>query len=319
MQIYHLAPTAPEPIVTEAVPRDAIFLLGYFDGVHLGHRALLEKAVSIAKHDSSAVSRSVVVWTMESIPKTSAESGLLTTTAEKLALFKTYGADYVIFENFEDIRSLDGETFFIEHIADRYEPYAVVCGENFRFGKGASCGCMELTHFAHAENILCTVLDLLEIGEIPVSSTEIRKKILDGGIKAANALLGYPYSVTSRVLHGKALGRTIGCPTINQRLPKEKITPKHGVYACTVSCEKDGIPHTYIGVCNIGSRPTVNRDESDITLETYILDFSDDLYGAAVTTRLYDYIRGEKAFASVDELSAQIQADAETAKKMLKA
>lgn len=318
MQIYNLVPdqAVSEPVVTEDIPRSAIFLLGYFDGVHRGHRTLLEKAVSIADNDSSSA-RSVVVWSMESIKKTSAESGLLTTTAEKLALFRDYGADYVVFENFEDIRSLDGETFFETCIADRFEPHAVICGKNFRFGKGASCGYAELTRYACARNIRCVVLDLLEMGDIPVSSTEIREKILSGDIETANELLGYPYSVTSVVLHGKALGRTIGCPTINQRLPMGKIEPRHGVYACTVSYEKDSTMYTHIGVCNIGSRPTVNRDENDITLETYILDFSDNLYGTTVTTRLYSRIRGERAFGSVDELSLQIQADAKAAKEML--
>lgn len=314
MQIYHLAPAAPERIVAEALPRDAIFLLGYFDGVHRGHRSLLEKSVSISH---SAHSRSVVVWTIESIPKASAEPGLLTTTAEKLALLKAYGADYVIFEDFEAIRSLDGNTFFTERIADRFEPYVVLCGQNFRFGRGASCGSMELARYARSENIRCLVLDLLEVGNAPISSTEIRRKILNGDIREANDLLGHTYSVTSAVLHGKALGRTIGCPTINQCLPKEKIIPKYGVYACTVTYEKDGVPHVHIGVCNIGYRPTVNRDENDITLETYILNFSDDLYGVTVTTRLYDYIRGEKAFSGVDELSQQIRIDADTAVKLL--
>lgn len=311
MHIYHLARDCGNciPLVREHdIPHGAIFLLGYFDGVHLGHRALFEKAVSISE------GRPIVVWTFELLPKASAEVGLITTLAEKLQIFRSLGADYVIFEDFDSIRSLSGEDFFSSVIADRFSPYAVICGENFRFGKGASCGHMELARFARSRSIRCLVLSLKQANEDkPISSTVIRSLITDGNISEANALLGYPYFVTSAVLHGKELGRTIGHPTINQRLPREKIVPAHGVYSCTVTFRHLGEKITCGGVCNIGYRPTVNDDESDITLETYIFGFAGDLYDAVVTTKLYEMLRPEKHFDSVDELAAQIDRDSENA------
>lgn len=311
MQTYHLAHVV-EPISDTAIPRDAIFLLGYFDGVHLGHRALFEKAVSISESR-----RPIVVWTFGFLPKFSAEQGLITTTTEKLQIFDELGADYAIFEDFSSVHDLSGEDYF-SLIADRFSPYAIICGENFRFGKGASCGCMEMARFARSRGIRCLVLSLLQAYEgNPISSTVIRSLITDGKIREANALLGYPYFVTSEVLHGKEIGRTIGHPTINQRLPKEKIVPMHGVYSCSVTFAWHGQKITRGGVCNIGSRPTVNSDKNDITLETYIFDFTGSLYGVDVTTKLYEMLRTEKHFSSVDELAQQLEHDSENAKLSL--
>lgn len=293
--------------------RDAVLLLGYFDGVHRGHSALFSHAVSQA-----GTNHPIAVWTPESVPKASAEQGIISTRTEKLLRFFELGADYAVMENFEDFRNMDGSAFFTGMIAERFRPYAVICGENFRFGKNAACAADDLAEFAREAGILCFVIPLMKENEAPVSSTEIRRLIASGDVEAANGLLGYPYSVTSEVLHGKALGRTIGCPTINQRMPKEKIMPAKGVYACTVSLDEDGGTRTFGGVCNIGSRPTVNMDDSDITLETYIMDFSGNLYGKTVRTSLLGRIRGEKTFASVEELSEQIHADAEKAKEILK-
>ena len=310
MLVFPLSPGA-DITAPQSVPGDAVLLMGCFDGVHKGHSALFEEGRKIAGEHQP-----VVVWILEYAKKASAEQGLLTTRSEKLARFADLGADYAVVENFGDIKNLSGGAFFYEHIAAGFAPRAVVCGENFRFGKNASCTADDLQRFAAHAGILCRVVALSEKDGTPVSSTEIRRMIADGRIAEANELLGYPYSVTSEVLHGKALGRTIGCPTINQRLPDEKVMPKKGVYACIVTFGDSG--QTYSGVCNIGFRPTVNPDENDITLETFIIGFSGDLYGKTVTTSLIGRIRGEKAFSSVDELSEQIRADARTAEEILK-
>lgn len=315
MLVFPLSPNVGA-ISPEDVPKGCVFLMGCFDGVHKGHAALLAEAKKIACEFRGG-QHPTVVWILESAKKASAEQGLLTTRAEKLGRFADLGADYAVIENFDDIRNYSGEDFFFGRIRERFEPCAVVCGKNFRFGKGASCTADDLKQFAESAGMLCRTVSLSENGGTPVSSTEIRALIADGRIEEANRLLEYPYSVTSEVLHGKALGRTIGCPTINQRLPGEKVMPKKGVYACRISFDNDGL-RTYAGVCNIGFRPTVNPDESDITLETFIIGFSGDLYGKTVKTSLIGRIRDEKAFSSVDELSKQIHADAKAAKEILK-
>ncbi len=313
MQIFRLASSAPS--LCDTVPEGAIFLLGCFDGVHVGHKALLEEAVALAEDGH----RPVVVWSLESSHKASAESGLLTTWEEKLSLLTSLGADYVIRECFEDIRFLDGRNFFSSRIAEPFSPYGVVCGENFRFGKGASCSAADLAVFAEEKGIRSTVLPLRreETNEV-ISSSRIRRLLLDGDVCRVRALLGRPYSVTAPILHGKALGRTMGFPTVNQQIPVEKVIPAFGVYACTVTFEKDGTERTLIGVCNAGSRPTVNEDLANVNLETYILDFSDNLYGISVTTRFYHRIRGEVLFDNVTALFDQIRRDAEEARRLLK-
>ncbi len=323
MPVYHLQHTSDGGFSEiGAVPAGSVLLLGYFDGVHLGHAALIWEARDYDRECPAAV------WTPEAVPKASAEQGLLTTRAEKLRRFGNLGVSYAVIDRFEEIRHMDGEDFFRHHIMEQYRPCAVVCGENFRFGRNAACTARDLEKFAREAGIGCRVIPLLGSvmpgsvipGEesAPVSSTEIRRLIASGEIEEANRLLGYPYSVEAEIVHGKALGRTIGCPTINQRLPEEKIMPQKGVYACTAEFVENGRAAVYPGVCNIGSRPTVNRDKNDITLETYIIGFSGDLYGKTVRTSLYGKIRGEKTFASVEELSKQIHEDAAAAVEILK-
>ena len=165
-----------EAVVVDDVPCDAVVLLGYFDGVHRGHGELIDEALALAGD-----SRDVVVWTPEAVPKASAERGLLNTRAEKLRLFGSFSADYAVLDSFEDIRSMDGESFFRSLIVERFRPYAVVCGENFRFGRGASCTFRDLKAFAQNEGIICRVVSLLRENDVPISSTEIRNLIQKGG------------------------------------------------------------------------------------------------------------------------------------------
>lgn len=289
----------------------AIFLLGYFDGVHLGHRALIDEAKTLADPK-----RPIVIRTFDSLPKSSADAGVLTTNEEKCKIFASLGVDAVIFDSFDELKSLSGEEFFLRHIA-AHSPYAVVCGFNFRFGRFASCASSDLADFAEKNGIICRTVDEFVLEEQTVSSTVIRGMISSGDIIGANKLLGHPYSITSEVIHGKELGRTIGHPTINQRFPVGKVIPPNGVYSCTAEFTIDGKKQIRGGVCNIGSRPTVNDDESDVTVETYIFDFSGDLYGSYVKISFTEYIRPEKKFTSIEELSHQIETDEKNARKSL--
>ncbi len=305
MQIIHCADGTPG----NAVPSGAVFLLGYFDGVHLGHRALIGRAVELAGGEHP-----VAVWTFDSLPK----GDILTDNAEKCALFAEAGVDYAVFEDFASLRSLDGETFFRDVIVRRHHPSAVVCGHNFRFGKGAAWTSEDLRAFAEDAGIGCAVVPYVERDGAAVSSTTIRSLITAGNVTAAAELLGRPYAVTLPVVHGHQLGRTIGHPTINQLLPPGRIAPSRGVYSCIVEfTDKAGVFHTRGGVCNIGSRPTVNSDASDVTLETYIFDYSGDLYDVVIKTSFLEKLRDERKFSSVQELAAQIRRDEETARERL--
>ena len=292
-----------------AVPDGAVFLLGYFDGVHLGHRSLIDRAAECA-----AGEKAVAAWMFGRLPK----GDVLTDNAEKCALLGEYGVDYAVFEDFASLKDLDGRTFFDDIIVRRYRPSAVVCGYNFRFGRRAAWSSDDLCRFAEEAGIGCAVVPHVEKDGAPVSSTAIRSLIAEGDTEKAAELLGRPYSVTLPVVHGHRIGRTIGHPTINQIIPPGRISPSRGVYSCTVEfTDKDGVPRFLGGVCNIGSRPTVNRDAADVTLETYIFDYSGDLYDLSVKTCFLAKLRDEKKFSSVEELAEQIARDGELARAHL--
>ncbi len=314
MQIIHCS--SGETV--SAVPAGAVFLLGYFDGVHLGHRTLIDRALECAAGKKNAgdagENRQVVAWTFDSLPK----GGILTDNAEKCAFLHEYGVDFAVFEDFESLKDLDGRTFFDDVIVRRHHPSAVVCGYNFRFGRRAAWTSDDLCRFAEESGVDCAVVPHFERNGSPVSSTVIRSLIASGNVREAADMLGRLYSVTLPVVHGHELGRTIGHPTVNQIIPPGRISPSRGVYSCIVEfTDKSGVRQVKGGVCNIGSRPTVNRDETDVTLETYIFDFSGDLYDVCIKTSFCEKLRDERKFSSVDELAEQIERDGDNARESL--
>lgn len=293
----------------DAVPAGAVFMLGYFDGVHLGHRSLIDCAVRLAGGDHA-----VAAWMFERLPK----GDILTDKEEKCALFRKYGVGYAVFEEFDSLKDSDGRTFFDDTVLRQHHPSAVVCGYNFRFGRRAAWSADDLCRFAEESGIRCAVVPHFEKDGLPVSSTVIRSLIAEGRVDEAADLLGRPYSLTLPVVHGHRIGRTIGHPTVNQIIPPGRIAPSRGVYSCTVEfTDKTGAARVCGGVCNIGSRPTVNRDENDVTLETHIFDYSGDLYGVVVRTGFCKKLRDERKFASVEELAEQIRRDSERARETL--
>lgn len=286
-----------------SVTTGANVVLGFFDGVHRGHRALIDKA----RENGNPVG----VWMFDSPPSSHRDS-LLTTNDEKISLLHEYGADFIVTDSFDELKDFDGQSF-TRRLIDALSPAAFVCGFNFRFGKDASCSADDLCRFSAEAGIECITVPPLMYGENAISSSAIRSMLRNGQPDKAEELLGRFYSVTSEVLHGNEIGRTIGYPTINQKLPASKLEPKHGVYACSVLL--DGI--SYGGVCSLGSRPTVNADTADVTLETNIFGYSGNAYGKTVSVALVSYLRGEIRFSSVDELSVQIKKDSDDAARIL--
>lgn len=277
-------------------------VLGFFDGVHLGHMKLIEE--SIGKDSYS------VVRMFAALPKAEV---LLTTIDEKLALLEKAGVDAVIIDDFPTLCGMSGRDFFEVCIAS-LSPARVICGFNYHFGKGAECSTDDMREFCREKGISLTTVNEFALDGVTVSSSTIRQLIADGRMEEANSMLGRIYSVTDVIRHGKELGRTIGFPTINQRPVKQKALPLKGIYSSLNGFEYGGENKLYGGVCNIGSRPTVNSDENDVTLETYIMDFSGDLYSIPVTTYFVRRLRGEMKFPSLDALRNSIARDAENAR-----
>lgn len=276
--------------------------LGLFDGIHLGHRKVLELAIKNAEKDYIPA-----VFTFEPhtvLKKPTGCDGYIYTAAEKLRVLKNMGFRYVYSPDFSDICGLSGEEFARDILAGRMNAASVCCGSNFRFGKKASCGITELCEYGKKYGFEVYVAEDEFFEGTIVSSGEIRRFLINGDIKQANRLLGASYAVSAEVVAGAALGRTIGFPTANQLFEDNQLVPKFGVYRAET--EIDGI--TYRAMTNIGTKPTVNYGGKPLA-ETYISGFSGDIYGRTIQVRLLEFIRPEKKFSSVDELKKQISED----------
>lgn len=289
-------------------------MLGYFDGFHRGHMALCDAAYEIKQRKNAAC---VMLWTFDHLAKGKA----ITNNAEKAEAFFSYfpnGTEggppcekAVVFEEFSALSHLTGEEFAEVVLKGQLDASAVVCGFNFRFGRQGSSGAEDLSRYCRTLGIECCVVPPVSVEGETVSSTELRRLIEGGEVDLAARRMGRPYSVTAPVVHGKRIGHSLGFPTVNQRIPVDKVTPAFGVYACQVRISDS--EELKNGVCNIGFRPTVNGDERDVTLETYLFDYDGDLYGKTVTVFLCKRLRGETRFSCVEELSRQIARDKESA------
>ena len=279
-----------------------VWVLGFFDGVHRGHRALINAAREMAGDGY------VGIWTFRTLPKA---KELLTTPDEREALLRQAGADTVHFADFETVHAMDGEAFFRDELCAKLRPAGLVCGFNFRFGYRGGAGADDLARWGREAGIPVRVLPAMESDECVISSTWIRRLVAEGDVERAAQLLTQPYTIRGVVEHGRHLGHTLGFPTVTLRRTPGKVAPKSGIYAARVRFPDGDTMRELPGVCNIGSRPTVNNDTGDVTVETYIIGCTADLYDARIAVSLYRYLRGEIRFPSLDALSRQIGHDAE--------
>ena len=224
------------------------------------------------------------------------------TAEDREKIISAYGLQsYTV--SFQRIRNFSPERFVNEILMDELHVQAVVCGYNYRFGKNACGDAQTMRELCEKYSLQCTVVGEVDCENSAVSSTAIRKALENGEITRANHMLGREWGFCAKVIHGDARGRQWGFPTINQKIPEGLVVPKFGVYASKV--QVDG--KEYLGVTNIGKRPTVGTDE--IVSETNILDFDGDIYDKTVRLKLTDFIRPEKKFESFNELAAQVKSD----------
>lgn len=270
--------------------------LGTFDGVHKGHRAVLDLPNNYKKI--------AVVFAVPPRAVMSGERYAIMTPGEKCRVLKKIGIDEVVLLHFKEIRDITADEF-LNYIKCTYSPSLISCGFNYSFGKNAVGDKKLLESFCQKNGIefLCSP-PVCKDG-VPVSSTAIRTLLKNGEIEKANSLLSEPFSYSAEVISGDKRGRTIGFPTINQKYPEIMVDLKYGVYKSAVFF--DG--KKYTGVTNIGIRPTFKSDY--IISETYIKNFSGDIYGKTVTVSLLEFIRGEVKFSSAEELARQIKRDAD--------
>lgn len=294
MQTYRIPTTSSIPSRPRAVA------LGFFDGVHIGHRAVISRAVGVA-------GTAPAVFTFEKLPRKTAAGELLTAAAKESAL-ESLGVEELFAADFEAMRELSPEAFVRQVLRDMLCATAVCCGYNFHFGKDGKGDVALLRQLCAACGIRLIAVEPVMAGGEPVSSSRIRRLIEQGDMQAANRLLGRSLTIDATVVDGQHLGRKLGTPTINQPLPPELVRPRFGVYASAVLIDGEV---TY-GVTNIGVHPTVG--ETAPLAETWIPPFSGDLYGRQVPVMPVAFLRPETRFSSVEELRRQILADGAMAK-----
>lgn len=286
-----------------------IFALGFFDGVHLGHQELLTQCVRLAEQRNCEAA----AITFDRHPQSlflNTPPMLISTLPDRLELLKRYGIEYI--ETFPVTKETMATPWqeFLELLVRRGAE-GFVCGRDFRFGHRGQGNSGNLLAFCEARGMPCIIVEEQSLDGIRISSTYIRRQIEEGDMATAVRFLGHPYVLTGTVVPGKQLGRRLGIPTANLRLPEEAAVPKFGVYACR--CRIDGA--AYPAVTNVGTRPTV--EGRGITVEPWILDYSGDLYGRDITLEFYRFLRREQKFPNLDALKAQIREDAAQTREYL--
>ncbi len=297
MQIYHSVADC-QPCGRGAVA------LGFFDGLHIGHAAVVSRALS---YQQEGLCPCVFTFTMDGgHPAAKSTGNALTTERQKEQLLESWGVQLVLCPDFSEFHAMEPESFVDEILVRRLNAGAACCGEDFRFGKKAAGDVGQLAALCQARGIRLDVVPPVTFEGERVSSTRIRSLLGEGRVADANRLLGRAFGYDFTVVRGKQLGRKLDSPTINQRLPDGFVPLRHGVYASVSFAGGEWRP----SVTNIGLRPTV-EDTTAVNSETYICGFSGDLYGASVEVRLLAFLRPEQRFPSVEALRARIHADAE--------
>ena len=283
-----------------------VVALGLFDGIHVGHQKVISEAVK--QKDLTPV---VFSFFFDSAPTKNNFSTILSPSLRYQKLCRL-GVSYLIEPAFSTIRSLSPEAFFEEILQKKLHAKGIVCGEDFHFGVNASGDAKLLKVLSLKHQLSFVSVPSFTVDHLPVSSSRIRQAIQKGDIPLANRLLGEPYQIDFTVTHGKQLGRVLGFPTINQIYPEGFTLPRFGVYATRAVV--DG--KKYKAVTNVGIKPTITGHFSP-SAESYLMDFSGDLYDHSVTLEFYAFIRDERRFESLDALKAQITDDSKTVSAFL--
>jgi riboflavin kinase/FMN adenylyltransferase len=279
-----------------------VVALGNFDGVHVGHQALLAEAGRLGE----TLSLPVAVWSFASLP-----GEKLTTPEGRASYLHAYGADEVIYDAFDRVRDFTPERFFREVLVEALNAKACVCGFNYSFGQYGAGHAATLEALCREAGILCRVVSEVALDGEAVSSTRIRTLLREGQVEGAARLLGHPYALTGRVESGRHFGRTMGLPTLNQRFGEGICLPRRGVYA--TFCRVNGA--SYPSVTNIGCCPTVTEGRETV-VETHILGFQGELYGEEVEVGFLRWLREERKFSSVEALKEEIEENCREAKRV---
>ncbi len=287
----------------------SVVALGMFDGVHAGHRRLLNESAAIAKENRLRL----VVYTFQNHPLSvfGKAPKLLSGLEERVRLLRSFGADCVAADDFTTELAATEPEVFVKMLCERFCMAYAVAGFNYTFGKNGAGDTKLLRELGVKTGFSVRELPPYLYDGEPVSSTRIRMLIESGNIKTANAMLEREYALTGLVVRNRHIGTSIGFPTANLGGLEELVLPQIGVYATRATVEGK----TYNAVTSVGMNPTVGG--KSLSVETYIMDFSHELYDKQLTVAFVERLRGELYFESVEELAAQISLDVENAKRIL--
>ena len=285
-----------------------VIALGFFDGVHKGHGALLRTVAQVADR----LGAKPCAFTFDRSP-TAAITGqtipLLSSVEDRVWLMRRYyGIEEVIVAPFDGMQKMDWQDFVSEYLQKELGAVHVVAGHDFHFGYMGKGNPQRLQEKCRELGMGCDIIQKVEQDGITISSTYIRTLIAQGEVERADQFLGHPHTLTNRVAHGKKIGTTtLGFPTVNLLIPQGVIVPAFGVYATRVWF--DG--QCRCAVTNVGVRPTVEDNDGHVTVEGFILDFDGDLYGHEIRMEFYKYLRPEQKFASMQALADEIRHNAQ--------
>ena len=276
-----------------------VVALGFFDGVHRGHQAILRRAVELAAQKDMQAA----VVTFENHPRAYVRGrapDMISTFQRRYALLQQHGAQLVVALPFDRQMAETSPEEFAQMLKEKYRAAVVVCGSNYRFGRNAAGSPESLERFGLETHVVPPV----QYGSRVVSSTYIRESVRDGKVGLARRLLGRPFSLEGPIVGGFQVGRTLGYPTINIRVEDGLLMPHRGVYVSRVTV--DG--QTFQAVTNVGTRPTFT-DADIISVESHLLNFSGDIYGHEATVEFLKYLRPERSFSDGEALRQQIAKD----------
>ncbi len=309
-------------VTLNAVLKPTVAALGNFDGLHLGHRQVIQPILTYPIEQSilgcadrthpTVISFSphpVEFFTGKPLPT-------LTPGDERVNELHRLGVEQLVLLPFtKELANLTPSAFVETVLVQQLQARFISVGEDFRFGHKRLGDAKMLKSLAAQHNIDVVLVALERIGHDRISSTAIRNALKIGDLSTANRMLGRPYNLVGTVVQGQQLGRTLGFPTANLALPANKMVPCQGVYAVRVTMDSGSSVSTNLGVMNIGNRPTVNGLTQ--TIEVHLLDWSGDLYGRQLNVELLNFLRSEQKFGSLDDLKQQINHDCTIARQRL--
>lgn len=284
-----------------------VIALGFFDGVHLGHGALLCRVAELSKEREATAA--AITFDCPPARLMKGESSLITAPIDRAYLMRTcYHIEDVLIISFDEhIQTMPWEDFITEFLVKECGAVHLVAGHDFHFGYKGQGNPQRLQETCQKIGIGCDIIPAVEQEHITISSSYIRSLLLQGDMERANQFLGHPHTLSGTVAHGKGLGKKLGFPTVNLALHPDLLVPAYGVYATLVTLA-DGSVHQ--AVTNLGVRPTV-EEGSEVNVEAFLLDFDGDLYGQEVRIHFYKYLRGEQKFPSFEALTAEVMDNAQ--------